>query len=142
VVELLRITLTKIGQRGLTLGDCDSFWFQLSDVRCCGVVVGVVSCVLICSDSVNSFSVIFVGVGVCVYWVVVVPMKSLSARLSARHMLVLVVGKGRWHPWVFPARSVLEGEWRNADDAEERGLSVVASMVIMLRASLILAYGL
>jgi len=70
-----------------------------------------VLCVLICSDSVNSFSVIFVGVGVCVYWVVIVPVKSLSARLSAGRVLVSVVGKGRWCPWVFPTRLVLEGEW-------------------------------
>jgi len=66
-------------------------------------------CVVICSESVKSFSVVFVGAGVCAVWVVVVPVRSLITRLSSGRILVLVVGKGRWYPQVFPARSVLKG---------------------------------
>jgi len=98
-------------------------------------------CVVICSESVKSFSVVFVGVGVYVWWVVVVPVKLLSAWLSSGHVLVAVVGYGRWYPWVFPARSVLKGGGSRADDVEG-GLCCVASMVETLRASLIVTCGL
>jgi len=137
VVGLLWSTLTKRGQRGLTLGCCISVWFRLSNAGWCCVVVDVMPCVVICSESAKSFSVVFVGVGVCVWWVVVVPVKSLSARLSSGRVLVSVVGKGRWFPRVCPARLVLKGGGSSADDVEERGLCFVASMVGTLRASLI-----
>jgi len=64
---LLRIALTIRGWRGLKLVDCASSWFRMVDDGCCWVVIVVVRpCLLICSDSLVSFSVVFVGVSVCV----------------------------------------------------------------------------
>ncbi len=67
LVLLLWITLTIRGWWGLMLVDCASSWFWMVEDRCCWVVIVVVwPCLLICSDLLVSFSVVFVGFCVCV----------------------------------------------------------------------------
>jgi len=67
------------------------------------------------------------------------PVNLCGAQLSISPLVESIVVNGRLHPWAVPARSGLEGGRSKADDAEERGLSVVSSMVITLRALVVLA---
>jgi len=71
-----------------------------------------------------------------------VPVDPLGAWLSVGCLIELVVVNGRLHPQIVPARLGLKGGWIEAGGVEERGLSVVLSMVVTLAASLVLASGL
>ncbi len=66
----------------------------------------------------------------------------LGAWLSVSRLVESVVVNDRLHPQIVPARLGLKGGWIEAGGVEERGLSVVWSMVITLAASLVLASGL
>ncbi len=106
--------------------DCSSAWVRMMEDGCCWVVVVVVwPCLLLCSDALVSFSVVFVGFGVCVWWVCVVLVGPLGAWLSVDRLVESVAVSDILRPQIVPARLGLKGGWIEAGGVEERGLSVV-----------------